>query len=82
MFLDPTALMTAFAFVNPLLASSDASTVGGLLNLAGQLFTWLITQMTALVSFITDNPIILIGMIIGLAGLVVGMFMRIWHSAG
>lgn len=81
MFLDPTAIMTALAFANPLLAT-DASTVGGLLDLAGQLFTWLITQMTALVSFITDNPIILIGMIIGLAGLVVGMFMRIWHSAG
>lgn len=81
MFLDPTAIMTALAFANPLLAT-DASTVSGLLELAGQLFTWLITQMTALVSFITDNPIILIGMIIGLAGLVVGMFMRIWHSAG
>lgn len=63
-------------------ATADASTVTGLLELAGSLFTWLITQMTALVAFITDNPIILIGMIIGLAGLVVGMFMRIWHSAG
>lgn len=66
----------------PILANADASTVSGLLDLSGQLFTWLITQMTALVSFITDNPIILIGMIVGLAGLVVGMFMRIWHSAG
>ena len=63
-------------------ATADASTVTGLLELAGSLFSWLITQMTALVAFITDNPIILIGMIIGLAGLVVGMFMRIWHSAG
>ena len=63
-------------------ATADASTVTGLLELAGSLFTWLITQMTALVAFITDNPIILIGMIIGLAGLVVGMFMRIWQSAG
>ena len=82
MFFDPTALMTALAFANPLLATADASTVSGLLDLAGQLFTWLITQMTSLVEFITSNPIILIGMIIGLAGLVVGMFMRIWHSAG
>lgn len=63
-------------------ASADASTIGGILDLAGQLVTWLITQMTAMIAFITDQPIILIGMIIGLAGLVVGMLMRIWHSAG
>lgn len=64
------------------LATADASTIGGILELAGDLVTWLITQMTAMISFITDQPIILIGMIIGLAGLVVGMLMRIWHSAG
>lgn len=63
-------------------ANADASTIGGILDLAGQLVTWLITQMTAMISFITDQPIILIGMIIGLSGLVVGMLMRIWHSAG
>lgn len=64
------------------LATADASTIGGILELAGDLVSWLITQMTAMISFITDQPIILIGMIIGLAGLVVGMLMRIWHSAG
>ena len=81
MFLDLTALMTAFAFVNPVLASSDASTISGILELAGQLVTWLITQMGAMITFITGQPIILIGMIIGLSGLVVGMLFRIWHSA-
>lgn len=64
------------------LATADASTIGGILELAGDLVSWLITQMTAMIGFITDQPIILIGMIIGLAGLVVGMLMRIWHSAG
>ena len=64
------------------LASADASTIGGILDLAGELVTWLITQMGAMITFITGQPIILIGMIIGLSGLVVGMLMRIWHSAG
>lgn len=77
-------LMFDSVFALPMLfsASSDAGSVAGLLDMAGQLFTWLITQMTALVTFITSHPIILIGMVISLGGLVVGMFMRIWHSAG
>ena len=64
------------------LLASSASTIGGILELAGELVTWLITQMTALISFITGQPIILIGCIISIAGLAVGMLMRIWHSAG
>lgn len=82
MFLDPTVFAMAFASVPNLLATADASTIGGILELAGDLVTWLITQMTAMIGFITDQPIILIGMVISMAGLVVGMLMRIWHSAG
>lgn len=82
MVLDPTALMMAFTAVPNLLATADASTMTGLLELAGELVTWLITQMTSLITFITTQPIILVGMIITLAGLAVGMLMRIWHSAG
>lgn len=63
-------------------ATADASSLGGILDLAGELFTWLLEQMGSLVTFITSNPIILTGFIIGIAGLVVGMFMRIWRSAG
>lgn len=76
--------MFDYVFAVPLVmkGAASADSVSGLLALAGELFEWLITQMTSLVTFITSNPIILIGMIIGLAGLVVGMFMRIWHSAG
>lgn len=82
MFLDPMAFTTVFAFASPIFATADASTISGILELAGQLVTWLITQMGAMITFITGQPIILIGMIITLAGLVVGMLMRIWHSAG
>lgn len=60
--------------------AAEASTVKGLLSLATELLTWLITSMTALISFITDNPIILMMMLITLVGLVVGYLFRIWHS--
>lgn len=62
------------------LKAAEASTVKGLLSLATELLTWLITSMTALISFITDNPIILMMMLITLVGLVVGYLFRIWHS--
>lgn len=60
--------------------TATASTVGGLLELATELLTWLITSMGSLIKFITDNPIILMMMLITLVGLVVGYLFRIWHS--
>lgn len=61
-------------------ATASASTVSGLLSLATELLTWLITSMTSLIGFITDNPIILMMMLITLVGLVAGYLFRIWHS--
>jgi len=52
-----------------------------LLASAGEMFTWFLTQMGSLITFITSNPIILIMFLILLCGAVVGMFMRIWKSA-
>ena len=60
--------------------TATASTVSGLLSMATELLTWLITSMTSLITFITDNPIILMMMLITLVGLVVGYLFRIWHS--
>lgn len=57
-----------------------ASTVSGLLSLATELLTWLISSMGDLITFITGQPIILMMMIITLVGLVVGYLFRIWHS--
>lgn len=51
-----------------------------ILEYATQMFTWFITQMTALVSFISSNPVILIMFIIMLCGAVIGMFTRVWRS--
>lgn len=66
--------------MNPVLLTADASTMTGLLSMGGEVVTWLVTQMGAFLTFITSNPIILLGAIIMLAGLGVGMLFRIWHS--
>lgn len=60
----------------------DASTISGILKMATEIVTWLITTMTAYLTFVTSNPVILIMALIMLAGLGVGMLMRIWHSVG
>lgn len=65
-----------------LLASEGAGTITGLLKMATELLTWLITSMGSVITFITSNPIILIMLLVSLCGLVVGMLFRIWHSAG
>lgn len=69
-------------FNTPMAASggSDASTISGILKMATEVVTWLVTAMTSILKFVTDNPIILLMAIIMLAGLVVGMLFRIWHS--
>ena len=58
----------------------DPSTMTGLLDLATELLTWLITSMGSLITFITGQPIILVMMVITLVGLVAGYLFRIWHS--
>lgn len=60
--------------------ATSASTMSGLLALATELVTWLVTTMGSYLAFITENPIILIMFIIMIAGLGVGMLFRIWHS--
>lgn len=58
----------------------DGSTVTGILSMATELLTWLITSMTSIITFITANPIIFLMCVIMLVGLAVGMLFRIWHS--
>lgn len=67
--------------LQPIAASSTPSSLTGLLSDATEMFTWFITSMTSLVTFIIANPIVMAGFLILLTGAVVGMFMRIWKSA-
>lgn len=76
-----TVMMPYLAFTRVFLTSSDASTLSGILEMATQLVTWLITSMGSWLNFITDNPIVLVLFLLMLAGAGIGFLMRIWHSA-
>lgn len=62
-------------------SGSDNSTLSGLLQSATDVLTWFITSMGSLLEFILDNPAILMMFLILLAGAVVAMLFRVWHSA-
>lgn len=68
----------------PFAASSgggSTESLTSLLSMATELFTWFISSMTSLVSFIFAHPLVLFGFLIFICGSVVAMFMRIFHSA-
>lgn len=65
------------------LASTPAAgSLDALLAAAGSIVTWVITQMGAFVSFIVENPVVLMLFLLMLVGFAVGMLMRIWRSVG
>lgn len=63
-------------------ATPNYSTITQVLAGAGEIVTWVITQMGAFLTFITSNPIILILFLITLVGFSYGMLNRIWKSVG
>lgn len=65
-----------------LLSSSGAgASITDILKLGTEMLTWFIASMGQVVNFIFGNPAILFWFLIGMVGAVVGMLMRIWHSA-
>ena len=70
-----------FAFMPGVLSGGSSSpSLTNLLTYATELWTWFITSMTSLVSFIFSNAFMFIGFLIFICGSVVAMFMRIFHS--
>lgn len=68
----------------PVLGSSGSegnNTLSGLLSSASDVLTWFITSMGDLLSFVLQNPAILMMFLILIAGSAVGMLFRVWHSA-
>lgn len=65
----------------PSLLTSTAGSLADILSAATEMFTWFITSMGSLITFIVSNPVVLVMFLIFLCGAVVGMFMRIWKSA-
>lgn len=60
---------------------SDNGSLASILSAATQLLTWFITSMGSFLSFIVDNPVILMMFLILLVGSAVSMLLRVWHSA-
>lgn len=58
-----------------------AYSLDDLLGAATQVVTWMITNMTSYLGFITGNPVVLILFLMLIAGSAIGFLFRIWHSA-
>ena len=65
-----------------ILATADATTLGGILDMATDLLTWAITSMGSIVSFIGEHPLMTIFLIFTIVGFAAGLLFRIWHSVG
>lgn len=50
-----------------------------LLESATSLFTWVMTQLGIVITTITANPLLLLGFLIGLVGLVIGITRRLMN---
>lgn len=62
--------------------SSGNTSMSNVLSMATELMTWVITQMSSILTFITSNTLILVFFIMTICGFAVGMLMRIWRSVG
>ena len=58
-----------------------AGSLAALLEAATSLLTWFIASMGKVLTFILDQPAILMMFLILLVGSVVGMLFRVWRSA-
>lgn len=61
--------------------TTGGDTFADILSNATSVFTWFITSMGSLVTFILAHPLVLMMFMILLSGSVIGMFMRLWKSA-
>lgn len=58
-----------------------AGTLAALLEAATELLTWFIASMGKMLTFILNQPAILMMFLVLLVGAVVSMLFRVWHSA-
>lgn len=60
----------------------DTGDLSSILTAATQLVTWIITTIGSFLSFIVDNPVILVLFLMMIVSFAVGMLFRIWRSTG
>lgn len=65
-------------------ASQTPSTgdLSSILQAATQLVTWIISTIGSFLSFIVDNPVILVLFLMMIVSFAVGILFRIWRSTG
>lgn len=56
--------------------------LSSILSAATSLATWIITTIGSFLTFITENPVILVLFLMMLVSFAVGMLFRIWRSTG
>lgn len=69
-----------FATLLPVIVGTASNTMTGILSQATEVLTWFITSMGSVLTFITENPVVLVMFMVFLVGAVVAMLMRIWKS--
>lgn len=66
--------------MSALLSTTPAGGITQLLSYATEVFTWVMTQLGTLATFILSNPIILLSLVLTMVGFVVGFFRRVFNS--
>ena len=64
-----------------LLADGEtATTMTSYLSQVAQVFTWILKEITELISFILGNPFLSVGLVLFMCGAVVSFFIRIKNA--
>lgn len=58
----------------------DAPTMTSYLSQVAEVFTWILSQITALISFILGNPFLAVSLVLFMCGAVVSFFIRIKNA--
>ena len=72
------ALIGGLVVFNPV--SMEVASIADILTQAGLLFTWVFSQLATVVTTVTTNPLLLVGMLTMLVGLVIGIFKRLTNA--
>lgn len=64
------------------LSGGTTGDLSSILSAATQLVTWLVTTMGSYLTFIIDNPVILVLFLMMLASFGMGLLFRAWRSTG
>lgn len=63
-----------------IVATATPSTMSSILTTATEVLEWFTTSMASILTFITSNPVVLLGFMIFIVGAAVSMLLRIWKS--